>query len=193
MPATRVAFAVAALILLRPNLAEHDRVDRLEMRRVGGQREMDGPPADLTVARGAEMVFDVARAMDVLGLGRDALELGEDRGEGLADEIGQHVEPAAMRHADHELPDAELAAAAQDRLQRRHQRFGTLDAEALGAGVAAIEKPLEGLGRGQGLQDLLFHRCATAPVDSAFRISAGSRRRSAGAWMCMYSTPILPQ
>ena len=58
-----------------------------------------------------------------------------------------------MRHADDELADAELGAAAQDRFQRRHQRLGALDAEPLRAGVAAVEKALEGLGRGQDPQD----------------------------------------
>ncbi len=37
-----VARGVAALLLLGADLAEDDRVDRFEMRRVGGQRQMDG-------------------------------------------------------------------------------------------------------------------------------------------------------
>src|ERR1051326_7963446 len=69
-------------------------------------------PADLAVARSAEMVFDIARALDVLRVGGVALELREDRGEGLAHEIGQNIEPAAMRHADDEFANAELGAAA---------------------------------------------------------------------------------
>ena len=69
------ALAVAALLLLGPDLAEHDRIDGFEMRRVGGQGQMDGLAADLAVGRGAEMVFDVARAMDMLGIGRIALEI----------------------------------------------------------------------------------------------------------------------
>ena len=96
----------AALLLLGAHLAEHDRVDGLEMRRVGGKRQVHGLAGDLAVGRGAEMVFDVARAVDMLGIGRIALELGEDRGVGLADKIGEHVEPAAMRHADHVFLDA---------------------------------------------------------------------------------------
>ena len=104
------------------------------------------------------MVFDVARALDVLGVRGIALELGEDCGERLAHEIGQHIEPAAMRHADDEFADAELGAATQDRFERRHQRFRALDAEAFGAGVASIEKALERLGRGQHPQDFLFRR-----------------------------------
>src|SRR5262249_24162007 len=101
------------------------------------------------------MIFDVARAMHVLELGSIALKLGEDRSKGLADEIGQHVEPAAVRHADDEFSYAEFAAAAQDRLERRHQRLGAFDAEPLGAGVPTIEKPLEILGGASRLHDLL--------------------------------------
>ena len=61
-----LALGVAALTLLGSHLAEHDRVDRFEMRRVGGERQVHGAAADLAVARGAEVVFDVARAVDVL-------------------------------------------------------------------------------------------------------------------------------
>ena len=99
------------------------------------------------------MVFDVARALHVLGIGGIALEFGEQRGERLAHHVGQHVEPAAMRHADHQLLHAELAAALDDLLQRRDQRFAAFEAEALGAGVALVEEALELLGRGQALED----------------------------------------
>ena len=92
----------------------------------------------------------------MLGIGRVALKLGKDRGIGLADKIGEHVEPATVRHADHKLLDAELAAAPQDRLERRHQRFRALDAKTLGAGVTAVEKPLERLGRRQNFENILL-------------------------------------
>src|ERR1043166_6290026 len=105
-------------------------------------------PADLAVARSAEMVFDVARALDVLRVGGVALEFRKDRGERLAHEIGEHVKPAAMRHADDEFANAELGAAAQDRYERRHQGFRPLDAKPFGAGVAPVKKTLKGLGDG---------------------------------------------
>src|SRR5437762_3937517 len=82
----------------------------------------------------------------------------KNRGERLAHEIGQDVEPAAMRHADDEFVDPELGAAAQDRFERRHQGFRALDAEPFGPGIAAVEKALERLGRGQDAQDLLLRR-----------------------------------
>ncbi len=126
------------------------------------------------------MVFDIARAMDLLGVGRIALEFGKDRGERFADKIGQHVEPPAMRHADDEFASAERAAPAQDRLQCRHQGFGALDAEPLGAGIAAVEKTLEGLGNGQDLQDLFAEgrrqrRSAVARLE--FLLDPGALRR----------------
>ena len=101
------------------------------------------------------MIFDVARAVYVLWIGRIALELREDRGKRFADKIGEHVQTAAVRHADHEFTDTELAAAVEDRLQRRHEEFGAFDAKPLGAGVAPVEKPLERLRLGQCPQDFL--------------------------------------
>ena len=61
------------------------------------------PPADLDVGGGAEVVLHVARALHVVRVGGDALELGEDLGVGLLHHVHQHVEPAAMRHADGDL------------------------------------------------------------------------------------------
>ncbi len=61
-----------------------------------------------------------------------------------------------MRHADHEFADAERTAATQDCLQRRHQGFGALNPEPLGAGIAAVEKAFKGLGGSQDLQDLFL-------------------------------------
>ncbi len=103
------------------------------------------------------MVFDVARAVDVLGIGRIALELGEDRGKRFADKICEHVEAAAVRHPDHEFTNTEFVAAVQDCFERRHQRLGALDAEPFGASVAPVEKPFEGLRLGQCPQDLFSY------------------------------------
>ena len=51
---------VAALVLLGAHLAENDRIDDLEMRRVGGQRQMNLVAVELAVRRRAEVIFDVA-------------------------------------------------------------------------------------------------------------------------------------
>ena len=99
------------------------------------------------------MVFDVARAFDRVGIGRAALELVEQRAVRLAHHLRQHVEPTAMRHADHDLLDAEIAAALDDLLQRRDQQFGAVEPEALGAGEFGVAELLEALGLDQLDQD----------------------------------------
>ena len=85
----RVRAGRVDLVLGRPDHAHHDRVDRLEVARVGGQLEADvgARRADVLAGR-AEVVLDVAgalhrRRVDV------ALELAEDRVVALADDVGQ--------------------------------------------------------------------------------------------------------
>ena len=86
-----IAVDVSALPLLCPDLAEHDRIDGLEMGGVRLQRHMHGIAVELTIVRGAEMVFDVTRTLDLFRVRRVALEFGKDRGERLAKKIGEHV------------------------------------------------------------------------------------------------------
>ena len=119
MPTWPGALGVPFLGLLHAHLAHHHRVDRLEVRGVRGQREMDLPAVGQdAVGRGAEVVLDVARAQHLVDHGL-ALELGQDGGVGLAHHVGQHVEPAAVRHAEHDLLAAQLGRGADDRLQCR--------------------------------------------------------------------------
>ena len=49
----------------------------------------------------------------------------------------------------HDLLDAEIAAALDDLLQRRDQRFGAVEPEALGAGEFDVAELLEALGLDQ--------------------------------------------
>jgi cysteine desulfurase len=51
---------VVELVLLGARLAEHHGIDDLEMRGIGGQREMHEVAVELPVRRGAEVIFDVA-------------------------------------------------------------------------------------------------------------------------------------
>ena len=85
------------LVLLGAHLAEHDRVDDLEVAGVGGQRQVHLVAVELAVRGRAEVVLDVARAFDVVGLERAALELVEDGAMGLGHHVGEHVEAAAVR------------------------------------------------------------------------------------------------
>src|SRR6187399_4076 len=71
----------------------------------------------------------------------------------LAHHLGQHVEAAAMRHADDDLLHAEIAAALDDLLQRRDQRFTAVEPEAIGAGEFEVAEFLETFGFNQLAQD----------------------------------------
>ena len=105
------ALLVVALVLLGAHLAQHDGVDALQMRGVGGERQMHAVRVKLAVGGGTQMILHVARALDVVGIGATAAELVEDGAEGFLHDVGEHVQATAMRHADDDLADAELAAA----------------------------------------------------------------------------------
>ena len=147
---------IGALVLLGADLAEDHRVDDLEVRRVGGQRQVDLVAVELAIGRGAEMVFDVAGTLDLVGRGRAALELVEDDPMRLAEHLGKHVEAAAMGHAEDDLLQAELAAALDDLLERRDHRFAAVEAEALGAGEFHVAELLEALRLDQLVEDRLL-------------------------------------
>ena len=104
-----LAVLVALDRLHRARLAQHDRVDGFEVRRVGQQRQVDLVAVELPVRRRAEVIFDVARAADIGRVGRAAGEFVEDRAIGLAHDVGQDVEAAAVGHADVDLLDAHHA------------------------------------------------------------------------------------
>ena len=186
--------AVVELVLLGPHLAEHHGIDDLEVGRVGGQRQVDLVAVELAVRRGAEVVLDVARALDLLRRGRAALELVEDGAVRLAHHLAEHVEPAAMRHAEHDLLHAERAAALDDLLQRRDHGLAAVEAEALGAGVAHVEELLEAL----GLDELVAGSRACPRGVKEISLSGPSMRScihafSSGSETCMNSKPIVEQ
>jgi hypothetical protein len=58
-----------------------------------------------------------------------------------------------MRHAKHDLFHAEIAAALDDLLQRRDQRFTAVKPEALGAGEFDVAELLEAFGLDQLVED----------------------------------------
>ena len=142
-----------APVLARAHLADDDRIDRLEMRRVWLQRQMHAMAGDLHVGRGAEVVFHVAGALHVVGLEAFAAELAEQRGQRLLDDIDQGVQAAAMRHADGDLDHAVGSGGLDHRVQRGDGDLTAFQAEALGGDVALLAERLEALGFGQLLQD----------------------------------------
>ncbi len=123
-----------------------DRVDGLEVRRVRGDRDLDPVlRAGLELALGAEVVLHVAGALD--GARVDvALELAEDLGVLLADDVGEHVEPAAVGHADRDLVEAGLGGRLADLVDDRDRGLAALEGEPLLADELGLQEGLERLG-----------------------------------------------
>ena len=78
---------VAEPLLLGPHAAHGDRVDRLQVARIGDQVDVDRVAvASPEVAGGAHVVLDVAAAQDAARV--DVLEAGEDLGRRVAPRCG---------------------------------------------------------------------------------------------------------
>ena len=99
------------------------------------------------------MVFDVAGSLDLVGLERTALKFMEHSRERLAHHIGQHVQAPTVGHAQDDVLNTQLAAAFDDLLERRDQRFAAVQTKALGALVFDVEKLLEPFGLDQLVHD----------------------------------------
>ena len=88
----------------------------------------------------------------------------------------------------HDLLHAELAAALDDLLQRRDQRFAAVQAEALGADEFDVEELLEAFGLDQLVEDrlLAFGREGDASL-SGPSMRRCSQSFCSGSVMCMNS------
>ena len=144
---------VMKLVLLGAGLAQHDRVHGFKVRRVRRQRQVHLVAVEFAVRRGAEVVLHVARPIDVVGLERPALEFVEDRAIGLGHHVGQHVQAAAVRHADHDFFHPQRAAALDDLFHRRDQAFAAIETEPFGPHVLDLQELLEALGLDHLVQD----------------------------------------
>src|SRR5664280_676315 len=92
------------------------------------------------------MIFHVAGAFGLVRRRRTTLEFVKQRAVRLAHHLREHVEAAAMRHADAYFAHAEIAATLDDLLERWDQRFAAVEAETLGAGIFDVDEFLEAFG-----------------------------------------------
>ena len=140
-------------VLLGPGDALQHGVHGLEVARVGGHRGLDRRPAERAeLSLGAQVVLDVAGALDRPRVDV-ALELAEDLGVALADDVGQHVQPAAVRHADADLDQAVVGRLLADLVQHHDRGLATLQREPLLADELGLQEGLEDLGLVELVQD----------------------------------------
>ena len=91
------AIAVAETILLRTHSTQHDWIDKFQVARVEAKREMNfSPIAHCPIAAMAEVMFHVAALRPHFGFGVG--EFLKNLAWIFADNMGQHVETAAMAH-----------------------------------------------------------------------------------------------
>ena len=73
---------------------------------------------------------------------------------GRPDRVGQHVEPPAVRHADHDIARAALGRALDREVEHRHQHVDAFDREPLLAEIGLVQELLERLDLGEPLEQL---------------------------------------
>ena len=170
--AARVGGRVGALLvgLQRAHATCDHGIHELQVRRVGQQRDVDAPLLDAHLAALAHdhvdrarraravVVLDVAGAADGQALddvvARPALELGHDRRVVAPQHVGQHVEAAAVRHADDGLGDAGLGGQHDHLVEHQHHDVEALDRELLLAEERAVQVVLERLDAQQAVEDV---------------------------------------
>ena len=160
------AFArgIAEAILLGADDAFDHRVDGFQMARIGRDRDHDlAAVRSLAHAGGAQVILDVARALRAARVDI-AFELAEDLFDVLADRVGQDVEAAAMRHADHEFVDVAGGGALQDLFQDGERGLAAFEREALLADEAGVQEMFELFARHHTAQDAHAGLAVERPV-----------------------------
>ena len=99
-----------------------------------------------------------------------ALELGDDRLVGPADGVREHVQAAAVGHAEHDLARALVGALLDQLVEHRHEHVEALDRELLLAQERLVQVALERLDLRQALQQRALlvgveRRAVRAPLD----------------------------
>ena len=130
-------------VLLSADDAFEDWVYSFEVGRVSGQVDL-GRVAGLGSERafGAEVVLHVTGTLD----GRcvnGAFELAENLSVGLACDVGEHVEAAAVSHTDGGFVEACICGVGDDRVKQWDQGFATLEREALLTDVLGLQEGFE--------------------------------------------------
>ncbi len=140
-----VLIATARLAGLALQCAHHafnDGIHHLEVRRIGHEAQLHLTTFHHSRTVVAHVVLHVAGRVLVGGV-MMALELGKQRLVRLAHHIREHVETAAVCHADHHLGRAFAAQRVDHRIEHGDERVGAFHGETLVALIRAPEEALE--------------------------------------------------
>ena len=148
-----LAGGIAATLLARTHRTLDHRIHDFEMRRIERQRHVHVAARRAQIGREALVILDVAGPLQVRGVVA-AFEFGEQFRRRLAQHVDQHVQAAAMRHADDDFLEAGLAAPLHQVVQHRDQRIAAFEREALLAHVLRVQVALEAFRRSDLLEDV---------------------------------------
>ena len=111
----------------------------------------------------------------------------------FAQDVDQHVKPAAVRHANHDLFYTHCARVQHGLVQQRNKAVSAFQGKPFLAHVAGVQEFFQPLGRGQHSQDAqaLFIVDLGMPFEPSRRCCSHSRLVVSDR--CRYSTPMLPQ
>ena len=142
------SLAVVAEALLGPCPPQRHRPHELQVRWVGRERQAN------RISRFGDVIAAVAAViLHIAAAGNEILrprfgKLGEDLVVRLVQDVHQHVEPAAVGHADGELLHIVDRPLLDDLIEQRDDRLTTIDAEPLRPGIAGVNEVLERIGFG---------------------------------------------
>ena len=159
-----IVVAAVAVVELGPHEAFHHRVHGFEVGGVGRQLQVHGVAGGVHLAAVAHVVLHVAVAHGQVGYGR-ALELRENLLVGLAHDVGQHVEPAAVGHANHHFLHAQLGPLTDDGVEGRNGGFAAFQREALLPQEFGVQEVLEHYGLVEFAQDALLVLLARVEIE----------------------------
>jgi len=100
--------------------------------------------------------------------------------------VGQHVQPAAVRHTQHHPPGPARTGELDRLVEHRHQRVEAFDREALLAEIRLVQKALERLDAVRRASNLRFASGVSGFLWSPDSITWRSHTRS--WWLPMCST-----
>ncbi len=168
------AVAILESALLGPHSSLDDRIDGFQVAGVGREREMDRVLVGChVVGRETEVVLDVSITAD--GFGQVvAFEFVEDHSVRLVEDVCQHVQPTAVRHAHDNLAHARRARSLDHGVEQRDQHLAAFEREPLLTDVVFLKERLEELGRVELVDDAAASSwrraagdCGSAPSDRA--------------------------
>ena len=148
-----VAHGIAAPLLARAHRALHHRRYDFQVRGIEDQGQMHLAARGHHVGGEALVVLHVTRTL----VGRAALELGEQLRGHFAQDVHQHVQTTAVRHADNDF----LGAVAPDALnhlgEHRDQALAAFEAEAFRSRELRAQRLFQAVGLDQAAQNLAAH------------------------------------